>query len=457
MDDLESGPLLDRARLPQRERIDLPFIQGLRFVAMAWIIAYHFAAAPQGSLERNILHHRPLDLFTVISGFTTQLTYGRRPDLGGQADYVARRLARVGAVYYMSLSFAFILRLFRVGMATAPLDLGREFVSFALGLLGLNVWVCPFVNVLTVPAFPKSEAEIPSGSDLEFLADQCYPHNGPLWYVQAIVFCWATYPAYHKRLKEARVTSTTASSVCAVLCLWCIANLPALITTLTKENDRLWDFTHVLPAFMLAPFYLGVACCELYERVRADGPTGSDDEAGDWHERAHRPWATLAAEGIFMGFCCVALAPYANTFFHVWSLGFGVMLVLFTVCAAERGRQYSIGICWLLESRVAVALGDVSLVAFAFQFPVGKLLFGVLRPTESQPWHPCTSDWMMLKEFVPFLVGLYGLSVLFGKYVDRPLSTRLRERLEKALAPASRDSDSTAAKVVHASVSPTTS
>ena len=451
---LESRPLLDPSP-PQQQRVELPFIQGLRFVAMSWIVAYHFAATPTGSLESNMVHHRPLDLFTVISGFATQLAYGSKPDLGGQARFVARRLARVGIVYYVSLSFAFVLRLYGVGMVAATtFDSGRELVSFALGLLGLNVWVCPFVNMATLPSFPRSEADIPVGSDLDFLADQCYPHNGPLWYVQAIVFCWATYPAFHRRLRDAR--HTTTSSLYAMVGLWCIANLPALVTALTRENDRLWDFTHVLPVFLLAPFYLGVACCELYQCLSANVPiVDSDGKAGGLCGTASHRWATLAAESILVLFCGLTLVPFPNTFFHAWSLVFGLILSLFGVCAAERGRQYSIGICWLLESRVAVALGDVSLVAFAFQFPVGKLLFSVLRPTETQPWHPCTSDWMRPAEFVPFLLGLFGLSMLFRKFVDVPLSMGLRERLETALAPVISDTAYANAALAPSVVAPT--
>ena len=64
-------------------RVEMPHIQGLRFVAMLWIFGFHYFQYEPSSVLDTFFNHRPLDLFTVISGFATHLAYGRKQNLGG--------------------------------------------------------------------------------------------------------------------------------------------------------------------------------------------------------------------------------------------------------------------------------------------------------------------------------------------------------------------------------------
>ena len=101
-------------------------------------------------------------------------------------------------------------------------------------------------------------------------------------------------------------------------------------------------------------------------------------------------------------------------------------------------------------------LGDASLCAFTFQFPVAKVYFWVLRSWQYGHEHgedgaggsaiqdsdsmgvkknPYDMDqhWMAWYEFALYIVGLYFLAIYLGKYVDEPVSAWVREKLTAAV------------------------
>jgi len=105
-------------------RVDMPHIQGLRFIAMTWIIFFHYLGGSlvgdEGTVVSNLVGHRPLDLFTVISGFATHLAYGHyKRRLGTPIQFLARRASRLVFTYYLTLNIAFFLKLISLG-ATQP-------------------------------------------------------------------------------------------------------------------------------------------------------------------------------------------------------------------------------------------------------------------------------------------------------------------------------------------------
>jgi hypothetical protein len=62
---------------------------------MAWIIFYHYLGTEEGTVVHDIVYHRPLDLFTVVSGFATHLAYGNhKRNLGSPIQVSNVELAR---------------------------------------------------------------------------------------------------------------------------------------------------------------------------------------------------------------------------------------------------------------------------------------------------------------------------------------------------------------------------
>jgi hypothetical protein len=62
---------------------------------MAWIIFFHYLWTEEGTVVHAIVFHRPLDLFTVVSGFATHLAYGNhKRNLGSPIQVSNFELAR---------------------------------------------------------------------------------------------------------------------------------------------------------------------------------------------------------------------------------------------------------------------------------------------------------------------------------------------------------------------------
>jgi peptidoglycan/LPS O-acetylase OafA/YrhL len=98
----------------------LQYIQGLRFVAMAWIIAYHYLDRDGSAALVRFVDDRPLDLFTVISGFVTHFAYAHRTQLSGPCVFVLRRCSKLFFMYYFSLFLSLCLKLVWLGLRAAP-------------------------------------------------------------------------------------------------------------------------------------------------------------------------------------------------------------------------------------------------------------------------------------------------------------------------------------------------
>ena len=106
------------------------------------------------------------------------------------------------------------------------------------------------------------------------------------------------------------------------------------------------------------------------------------------------------------------------------------------------------GLKWLLASPFVVMLGDASLCAFTFQFPVAKVYFWALRwsggdrgaaveasdsmGVKKNPYD-MSQHWMEWYEFAPYVVALYVLAIYFGKHVDEPVSAWVRDKLTNAV------------------------
>ena len=91
------------------DRPTLPALNGLRFVAAAWVVAYHLLRpwlASTTSIARNLIAGAPfaLSLFLVLSGFV--LTYVYAPKLDRARTFYGARCARIFPIYALALVIA---------------------------------------------------------------------------------------------------------------------------------------------------------------------------------------------------------------------------------------------------------------------------------------------------------------------------------------------------------------
>ena len=230
-------------------------------------------------------------------------------------------------------------------------------------------------------------------------------------------------------------------------------------------HEPVWFFVKVFPPFMLPPFYLGAAACDLYQQqLTLDSKVGSEstDADGEHVWGAIRGYSTVIGEILFLAWVGVQWVPYS--FFgvaesHIWSLVFGSVLFFFALSSADlartRGGQLQVGAKWLLASEYVVMLGDASLCAFTFQFPVAKVYYwgaqsyASASQRKSSLWIDNTqvgdaraenimakdgAHWMEPYEFGAFIVVLYCLSIYFGRYIDKPMSAWIQAKLIAATA-----------------------
>ena len=320
-------------------------------------------------------------------------------------------------MYYLTLHLVFIATLIQMGTSdSAPTTYGmvKTGLTYVFGLLGLNVWVFPFAFFLTEDHW------------------QCWPHNGPLWYVQGLLFCWLTYPVLRDYM--CGPSWTRGSTLMLVVGLGIGGVVPIALLIWAVGHPMLWLLIKVFPIFMLPAFYLGAAACELYMQ-ELQASEAEDDEmtasAGTSWTRLKRDWAGFIGEFKLVLFLCVQLESYHGVFSsqtHSWALLFGSILYLFAVAAAHSGdHAYSLGIRWLLGSEWVVFLGDASFCAYTFQEPIAIAYYwatrsGVFGQHMGQHWMP---PW----EFAIYLALLYALAIPFGLYVNTPVSAWILEKL----------------------------
>jgi len=297
-------------------------------------------------------------------------------------------------------------------------------------------------------------AGVPQGD--AWVQKLCWPHNGPLWYIQSLLFCWLTYPLLRQYLTgpDSVFHRNRGLTLVEIVSWWILGILPAVFMLVFGVYSSSWLFCKVFPLFMIPPFYLGVAVCDLYKQELAvsaeeegseDG--GQEDERGGVWGQVKQNWSAVLGETVLLAWIGFQLVPYAHSESHVWGIVFGAVLFFLALAAAEKGAGFHMGVKWILESEFVVMLGDASLCAFTFQFPVAKIYYWALKlpvsgakdsalmyqETSVQSSFDMRQHWMLWYEFALFIVALYVLAIYLGKYVDKPASAWIQDRLVAAV------------------------
>ena len=116
------------SRITTSGRVFIPQIDGLRFVAIIAVIAfhvraicsYHFRASPAGlTIEGDLVNdafgtgHFGVQLFFLISGFILSLPFARQSLCPGRRislrEYYVRRVTRIEPPYVIHLAFLLVL------------------------------------------------------------------------------------------------------------------------------------------------------------------------------------------------------------------------------------------------------------------------------------------------------------------------------------------------------------
>lgn len=138
----------------------LPALTALRFVAAAYVLAFHFADRRFGrdALPETVaLGYSGVTFFFLLSGFILAYNY-RRVDLSKRAArvrFLRARVARVYPVYLLALAVALPWFVVWTAKATPPLQ-PLMAASAVLAPLGLHAWVPGAACALDCPSWSVS-------------------------------------------------------------------------------------------------------------------------------------------------------------------------------------------------------------------------------------------------------------------------------------------------------------
>lgn len=123
----------------------------------------------------------------MLSGFVTHLAYASKATDEGAHKFLANRSSKLFFIYYLSSFIALSLKLLNHSLDSSSDNrqavLIQDAIDFIPDLFGVNAW---FSAVLLW--------QDRSGPVAHFLERTIFPTNAPLWYIQALIFCWIAYP-----------------------------------------------------------------------------------------------------------------------------------------------------------------------------------------------------------------------------------------------------------------------
>eukprot|EP00285_Hemiselmis_virescens_P014002 CAMPEP_0173402786 /NCGR_PEP_ID=MMETSP1356-20130122/54914_1 /TAXON_ID=77927 ORGANISM="Hemiselmis virescens, Strain PCC157" /NCGR_SAMPLE_ID=MMETSP1356 /ASSEMBLY_ACC=CAM_ASM_000847 /LENGTH=397 /DNA_ID=CAMNT_0014363183 /DNA_START=73 /DNA_END=1263 /DNA_ORIENTATION=+ len=387
----ERTPLLASGSSKQK----LAFIEGLRFVAVGWIVVYHYAAWTDSSVPeavKRLITNFPLDLFTVVSGFVTHLAYANKDTSGGTLQFLGGRVQKLVLIYYLSSLLCLGIKLTNHaveekedgGGGHGSKRLVNDLIAFVPDIFGINAWFSA-TSLLPVGA---------GGAVVSYLAETTMPTNAPLWYVQALAFCWVLYPTFKGLVKEHCAEQMGRVAVIAV-CMWLLSMLPLCVYAVYPGGSQ-FQFLKVFPPFLVPSFLVGALACELHLQSQALSASSRPAVLSS-------QYAAIAAELLFVGYCVVvALVPLnGDLALHLWTLFWAGMLLLFSAAVAAtegydgEAEQIQCGLKWVLDSEFLGLLGGVSLYVYALQRPLSILCHWCVDMTAGEPgWvHVQWMDW----------------------------------------------------------------
>lgn len=393
----------------------IPAIEGLRGIAVLWVVAFHYVVVRSGQVDdplvawidastipRVIIRNGFLgvDLFFLITGFLLTLPWfkhameGRAPP--SAREFYLRRARRILPAYYVQLAMLFFV--FLPLLNPTLWGTARDFVLQNLGLhLIFLHYTTPY-----------------SSSSLNI--------NGPLWTLALEMQYYLLLPLI--ALWFLRAPLVAAGTFLAAALIWkmlALHDLEPLISLYGRIGAR-WDPTEPnlrhfagtqLPAY-LGHFALGILCGRAWLARRAGVPGRVIAAA----------LGLLAACAIF-GLYAVLAGNAARMGEHAWALIPVLMATTLWAAVSEHPR-------WgdrLLGFRPLAFVGRVSYSMYLYHLPL-LLLFNKYAPiTLGRFAFPC------------YFGLILALSTVSFRYVELPFmrqSSRLPYRLAATVTPTSR-------------------
>ena len=373
---------------------DIPAIEGLRGVAILWVLLFHYFVLREGKVDDAFIAavkswapveafvrngYLGVDLFFVITGFLLTLPWFRRAELGLAAPdwraFYARRARRILPAYYVQLVFLFFVVL--------PLLRPRiwiESTPFVVGNVGAHATFLHYAS-----AFTSSSMGV----------------NGALWTLAIEFQYYLLLPVIAPLFVRWPWRSLVAAAVVAATWRWLATNeLDALVALLqqpvAKAGTTEADIRHLLrtqlPAWSLH-FALGVLAGRAWVRQQRAFPSDA------------RAWIAPAIASAAVGGLLFTLLHGTSILGGLGWIVFPLLIAAVVVAVASMPSTWLSG---LVASPPLAALGRISYSAYLYHLPLLLLFNAFLPGTEAFP------------PFVLWLLAVLGVATASYRLVEVP-------------------------------------
>jgi peptidoglycan/LPS O-acetylase OafA/YrhL len=346
----KGGIAVEQAPAPAQARVRLAYLDGLRALAAAYVVAFHAVLGFYGSdlngpfriLRRVFAYgHESVAVFIVLSGYCLMLPVVRSDAQALPLDFrrfVQRRARRILPPYFATVAGSLLL------IALVPVLQQRSGTTWDDSLPGLD-WGAVATHLLVVHNwFPRWGVQI----------------NGPLW---SVATEWQIYFFFPLLLlpvwrRSGMVGALIAATVVGYSPL-AFARGPAWLAI---------PWYLLLFAFGMAAAAIGFAQRPLEQRLR---------QSANWARLSGLLWLTClllsnAAAGLWFG-----LKPLSDLL-----VGLATATLLLNLTGKAAASATSVGFLRLLESKPLVGLGNFSYSLYLTHLPVLALGYFALKPLD---------------------------------------------------------------------------
>lgn len=363
---------------PQRQqgqRVPLPALTGLRFVAALLVVVHHFCRLPASvPLVGNVINSGlvGVNLFFILSGFILAYTY-LTPDgqlRGSRRAFWIARVARVYPVYLLG-----------VVIGCGPFLWDRDAPTQHLLRLAL------------LPVLTLTQSWIPALTAT---------WNPPGWSLSDEAFFYALFPLLGVQFgRLARRQVLVALGLLWLLTLIGPTLYLACVPPQAQTSGAYWEqIVSFVPLLRLPEFLMGVALGRLFVL------TPFMPRACRW-----RGLVAVTVGAIALALVFSAYLPY--DLFHL-SLVDPLFAALIYLLAYQRGH-----IVQLLSTPIARTLGEASYALYIIHWPVWAWLTHLTGTPAAAAAHP-------LSFFLAYLALTVVLSLLVWRLLEQPLRRRIR-------------------------------
>jgi peptidoglycan/LPS O-acetylase OafA/YrhL len=375
--------------VPSRPRREIRALTGLRIVAAAWVLLFHFHYTPGETFTPYWQWLRPVvlsgalgvDLFFVLSGFVITLTYldtlGPRPSLRATRSFLWARICRVWPVH------ALITTLFGAWLVYKSTRVTDGYLAYQA-----------IQPVLDLPHYLEQLLMVqlwhrPTYHGASFA--------GPARSLSAEWLAYACFPLLVLALWRLRTAPPLVTGLLSVGCLLPLAYLSVV------DGWPGFDFAWLLR--IAGGFLAGAFACLTVRRIPASPAV----------ERIARLVAGGSALGIAVGLWWVDWAGAGSSR--------GVVAVLFPVLVGALALSTR-GVARLLGTRPMVHGGRISFALYLVHIPVFEIFWTEMA------WHPRIAPGAALGTLATPLVPLVALVLahLMYRFVEEPGRRWLRRR-----------------------------